>query len=129
MTFFRAGVALGAEVFLIVDMAIIHELLRLHGVLFSNYFEYAVLSISLVLAANSVLTRKWSFQDRFLRNGILTGLGGTTFLDVVIVDQMLKLHTVNYPSAINIGSGIIGLIVMAVGIYRWRALKKQRLPE
>ncbi len=42
----RAGVVLGVEFFLVLDMAIVHQLLRLHGVLFSNYFEYAVLLIS-----------------------------------------------------------------------------------
>lgn len=120
MALLRTGIALGVELFLILDMAVIHQLLRLHGALFSNYFEYAVLLISLGFAARSLLTRKWSFTSHLIRDGILIGSGGTLFLDVVLVDQVLKLHTVNYPQSINIGSGMIGLVLVVVGLYGWR---------
>ena len=95
--------ALGVEAFLIFDMAVVHQLFRLHGILFSNYFEYAVLIINIAFATRSMLTRKWSFKDRLVRDGILIGFGVTLFLDVVLVDQFLKLHTVNYPSILTRG--------------------------
>lgn len=46
-------------------------------------------------------------------------MGGTLFLDVLLVDQILKLHPVNYPASINIGSGVIGLLVALAGLYWW----------
>ena len=74
-----------------------------------------------------MLTRKWSFKDRLVRDGILIGFGVTLFLDVVLVDQFLKLHTVNYASSIKIGSGMIGLVLMVLGLYGWRAQREVAL--
>jgi len=124
MPLIRTGIALGIETFLILDMAVIHQLFRLQGVLFSNYFEYAVLLVSLGFAARSLLARKWSFTSYLIRHGILMGFGGTLFLDVVLVDQVLKLHSVNYPQPVNIGSGMIGLVLVVVGLYGWRVPKQ-----
>ncbi len=120
MVLLRTGIALGVEFFLILDMAVVHQLLRLHGVLFSDYFEYTVLVLSVAFATRSLVTRKWSVKDRLIANGILIGFGGTLFLDVVLVDQLLKLHSVNYPQSINIGSGMIGVILVVLGLYGCR---------
>jgi len=116
----RTGFALGVELFLILDMALVHQTLRLHGVLFSDYFEYAVLLISVAFAAKALYKRTWAFRDSPIQNGMLIGFGGTLFLDVVLVDEILKLHAVNYPEYLNLGSGIAGLLVVLVGIFRWR---------
>ena len=75
---------------------------------------------SIILATLSFLIRKWSFSDRLIKHGILIGFGGALFLDVVLVDLILKLHTVNYPQSINIGSGMIGVILVVLGVYGWR---------
>jgi uncharacterized membrane protein len=123
MAFLRAGIALGVELFLIVDMAVVHQLLRLDGLLFSNYFEYAVLLAGSAFAAKSLISRKWSFKDQLVRFGVLIGFGGILFFDAVIVDQVLKLGTINYPQSINIGSGMIGLVLVVVGLYGWQTAR------
>lgn len=55
---FRMGILLGIECFLIIDMGMIHQFLRLHGILFSVYFEYAVLFVSVVFFVKALLTGK-----------------------------------------------------------------------
>lgn len=119
MSAFHSGVAFGVELFLIADMGIIHQLLHLHGVLFSNYFEIAILVVSASLVTKSLISRKWSFGEPGIQYGIPIGAGGTLFLDVFLVDQILKLHSVNYLASINVDSGIIGLLVAAAGLYGW----------
>ncbi len=96
-------------------------MLRLHGVLFSNYFEYGVLLISAVFAVKSLLSRNWSFKDGQIRSGILIGVGATLFLDVILVDELLRLHAVNYPASLNFGTGLTGLVLAVAGIFSWLA--------
>lgn len=113
---FASGALLGAAVFLIVDMGFVHQLSRFHGVLFSDLFEYSMLIIGAALASRTILRSRKLLGCWPMRDGLLWGVGITLFLDVAVVDQILRLHAVNYLEIINVGSGMIGAVLAAAGI-------------
>jgi len=52
--------------------------------------------------------------------GIFVGFGFTIFSDVVLIDEILKPHAVNYPESVNFPLSVSGLMLVLLGTYMWR---------
>lgn len=108
---FRSGLSVGVGAFLVVDMILIHMLLRLHGVLLSEAFEFSLLIIGILILINGLRTG-WRFPRRRLMPGIVSGIGVTLFADVFFVDLVLQLHSIRYPLWIHLLTGLMAFLAM-----------------
>lgn len=120
---FRSGLTFGISLFLLVDMVLIHQLTRIHGVLFSDFFEYGVLIASGIAVSRQLVDRKWLLDKGAFATGTGSGVGLTLFLDSFVVDYWLGLHPVGYSvNVVQILSGM-GFAIFLVGIMAHLILK------
>jgi len=112
------GAAFGIGAFLAVDMAIVHQWLRLHGVLVSDLFEYLVLILAAVIMYRNA-PRPMARAGRDYWNGAVLGASATLFADVVLVDEVLRLHAVNYPEQLHLAMGAVaGIAALSSAVYQ-----------
>lgn len=101
----------------------VHQLTRIHGVLFSDFFEYGVLIVAGVFTTRQLAGRKWSLNNKAYASGTVSGVGATLFLDSVVVDYWLTLHSVGYSVAVVQVLGGLGFAIFLAGILIHLVLK------
>ncbi len=90
----------------------------MHGILISDLFEYLLLIIALILVYRN-RQRGVEGEGKVYWNGVLLGVCGTLFFDVVVVDEVLRLHAVNYSEQLHLAkAGLAEIVALCSTTYQ-----------